>query len=260
MTRVALALAVLLASAPAEATLAPDRLAEVATEAPTNARLPSNLPFVDQAGRAVRSGDEIGRAPTVLLFADYTCAHLCGPGLTLTAGALHDSGLKAERDYRLLVIGIDPKDGPADARAMRDMRLGALPDVRRAATMLSGSADAIRAATSAFGYRYQYDPATDQFAHDAAVFVLTPDGSLSAVLPETAASPAQVRASVEHAAAGEHNGGLIAQAIAVCYGFGAAHGVHGAAIRDLMRIAAVLTVLALSGGMVFLVRRRKMAR
>ena len=50
--------------------------------------------------------------PTVLLFADYSCRHICGPGITLTAGALHDAGLTPGRDYRMIVIGLD-QDGPA---------------------------------------------------------------------------------------------------------------------------------------------------
>ncbi len=69
--------------------------------------------------------------PTVLLFADYSCKHICGPGITLTAGALHDAGLVPGRDYRMVVIGLDG-DGPAVARQLRG-RAPAQPARRGAA-------------------------------------------------------------------------------------------------------------------------------
>jgi protein SCO1/2 len=254
--RLAFILALLGLVGPAHAALTENQLSAARTTPRPGAHLPPGLHFRDQAGRTVRLGQEVGGVPIVLLFADYTCTNLCGPGLTLVAGALHDSGLRPGRDYRLLVIGIDPKDGPEQARAMRDARLAGLPAIRARIVMLSGSADAIRAATDAFGYRYVYDPATDQFAHDAVTFVLAPDGGLSSVLPETAILPGQLRAAIRDAADGGPERGFIARVVAQCYGFGAAHGLYGAAIRDGLRAGAALIVLALGAGILLLARRR----
>jgi protein SCO1/2 len=240
---------------PVHAALTENQLSAARTIPRPGAHLPPDLHFRDQTGRPIRLGQEVGGVPTVLLFADYTCTNLCGPGLTLVAGALHDSGLRPGRDYRLLAIGIDPKDGPKEARAMRDARLAGLPPIRAHIVMLSGSAAAIRAATDAFGYRYVYDAATHQFAHDAAIFVLAPDGGLSSVLPETAILPGQLRAAVRDATDGGPVQGFIARVVAQCYGFGAAHGLYGAAIRDGLRVGAALIVLALGVG-ILLARRR----
>lgn len=254
--RLAFVLALLGLAGPARGALTENQLSTARTTPPSGAHLPSGLHFRDQAGRTVHLGQEAGGVPTVLLFADYTCTNLCGPGLTLVAGALHDSGLRPVHDYRLLAIGIDPKDGPREARAMRDARLAGLPAIRAHIVMLSGSADAIRAATAAFGYRYVYDPATDQFAHDAATFVLAPDGGLAAVLPETAILPGQVRAAIRDAARGGSERGFIARVVAQCYGFGAAHGLYGTAIRNGLRAGAALMVLALAAAILLLARRR----
>ncbi len=254
--RLALLLVLLGLAGPAHAALTENQLGAARTTPRIGAHLPSDLRFHDQAGRPVRLGQEVGGVPTVLLFADYTCTNLCGPGLTLVAGALHDSGLRPGRDYRLLVVGINPKDGPAQARTMRDTRLAGLPAISHQITMLSGSAAAIGAATASFGYRYVYDPATDQFAHDAATFVLAPDGKLTSVLPETAILPGDIRAAVRDAARGSRDDGFIARVVAQCYGFGAAHGLYGAAIRDGLRAGAALIVLALGGGVLLLTRRR----
>lgn len=233
-----------LAAGPASATLTPAQLDQTGVAPPPGARLPGGR-YIDRGGQAVVLTPSA--VPTVLLFADYTCAHLCGPGLTLTAGALRDAGLRTPRDYRLVVIGMDG-DGPAKARAFADTRLGGLDDARRAAHLLTGDAATVAAAEAALGYHAVYDVAADQFAHDAASFVFTPDGRLSRVLPETAATPMMMRGAIASAARGEvalPQPGALQRIVAVCYGVATAHGVYGARIVAILRTLGVLTLAAL---------------
>ena len=70
----------------------------------------------------------------ILIMADYTCRALCGPVLALTAASLERSGLQAGSDYRLVAVGLDPKDTAADARAMKAAQLGADGPLASAAT------------------------------------------------------------------------------------------------------------------------------
>lgn len=245
------------ATAASAASLSPRALEEVAIAPPVDARLPRGLAFVDQSGRAFALAPFA--RPTVLLFADFTCRHICGPGITLTAGALHDSGLRTPRDYRLIAIGMD-QDGPKAARALIADRLRGLDGEARGIRLLTGSPATVAAAEAALGYRAVYDEASDQFAHDAASFVFTPDGRLSRVLPETAASPALIRGAVEAAARGEAttpaDGNALSRIVAVCYGFAAAHGVHGAAIVAILRALGGATLGAIALSLWRLSRRR----
>ena len=256
--RIAFLLVLALAGGGAAASLTPQQLEGVALAPPPGARLPEGLAFVDQLGRPARLSP--GPAPTLLLFADYTCRHLCGPGVTLTAGALHDAGLVAVRDYRLVVVGLD-QDGPDKARAFAADRLRGLPDVAREVRLLTGSPRAVAAAEAAVGYRAVYDAPSDQFAHDAASFVFTPDGRLSRVLPETAGTPALVRGAIEAAARGEAltpaEGSALQRIVTLCYGFAAAHGVHGRAIVATLRLLAVLTVAGIALALWRLSRRAR---
>lgn len=259
MRRLALMLAApLLALASAGAApLSPAQLDTVGVDPPPGARLPGGG-FVDQAGQPfILRAD--GRV-TLLMFADYSCRHLCGPGLVLTAGALHDAGLVPGRDYRLLLIGMD-RDGPARARAFAGEQLHALPVEAAAVRLLTGPAETVAAAEAALGYRAVYDPASDQWAHDAALFLFTPDGRLSRLLPETGASPALMRGAVAAAARGDTIAGssALGRFVAVCYGFAAAHGVHGSAIVATLRVAGVLTVAGIALFVWRLARRRAKA-
>lgn len=253
-----LLLLLLLLAAPARAGLSEADIAAVAAPPPPAGKRLPDLAFVDQDGLRLRWHDVTGDRPTVLLFADYTCRHLCGPGLTITAGALHDAGLVAGRDYRLVTIGLDPRDGPAAARAMRDAHLRMLPAEARAARLLVPDAAGLRAATRALGYRFAYDAQSDQFAHDAAAYVFRGDGGLSTVLSETGTPAPLMRAAIDAAARGTPGPGIVARAVTLCFGLGAVHGRYGAAIVAALRAGAIALMLLAAG--LWLLGRRRRAR
>lgn len=239
---------------PASAVLSSAELANAGVTPPANAALPPGR-FIDQEGRPATIAPT--ETPIILLFADYTCAHLCGPGITLTAGALHDAGLAPGRDYRMIVIGLD-QDGPAAARALIATHLAGLPQEARAIRLLTGNRATAAAAEAGLGYRAIYDPASDQFAHSAATYVFAPSGRLSRVLPETASTADMLRAALADARAGQSvPAGTLQQLVTLCYGFAAAHGVYGGAIVKMLRLIALATI----GGLgLFLWRLSQKAR
>ena len=118
------------------------------------------------------------------------------------------------------MIGIDPRDTPADARRL--LAATAPPAIARSAAVLTGDAASIRSATAALGYGFVQDVANDQFAHDAVVYVFAGDGRMTALLPELGLRPAALRAALarpEPAAPG------FAERVAhLCYGLASAHG------------------------------------
>ena len=157
-----------------------------------------------------------------LIFADFTCRHICGAGLTLAAADLSATGLTAGRDYRLAVIGMDPRDSAADGRHFARAIAGR-PDVARGTVVLRADAATIAAAARALGYGYVYDGANDQFAHDASVYVFAADGRLVTLLPELGLAPATLKAALT-AQEAQPTQGWAARVAHLCYGFAAAHG------------------------------------
>lgn len=239
-----------LAAAPASAALSERDLASAVARPAADARLPSGLAFAAPNGQRETLAQAAAGRPLVLLFADFTCRHVCGPGLTLTAGALHDSGLIAGRDYRLAVVGIDPKDGPAEARAFA-ARIAGLPDVARATTILRGDPATITAATRALGYGFAYDADEDQYAHDASVYVFAADGRLSALLPELGLRPEPLAAAIR--APSPVAPSFTDRVARLCYGLAADHGRYGGAVTTALQALAGLTIAAF---FLFLWRRR----
>jgi len=257
-----LSFALVLVATPAVAALTPADLSRVGSTPSPGAILPAGLDFIDQHDAPYRLAD--GPMPTVLLFADYSCKHICGPGITLTAGALHDAGLAPGRDYRMVVVGLDG-DGPAVARQLAAERLRGLPDEARALALLTGTPATIATAEKALGYHAEYDAAADQFAHDAAIYVFAPNGRLSALLPETEATAPQLAAAVAGAKGAapyvpptsKSDDGLAGRISAICYGLAAAHGIYARPAILALRFGGIAIVAALAGFLVWSLRRQR---
>ena len=247
-----LILASVLAAAPVSGALTERELARAVARPPAGARLPAGLVFRDPRGAPTTLRRATSGLPSVLIFADFTCHHVCGPGLVLTAGALRDAALVAGRDYRLAVIGLDPRDGAGDARRFGE-RIASFPDVARAMTLLLGDDATVTAAAGALGYGHAYDAANDQFAHGAAAYVFARDGELVAVLPQMGLDPAALRTALT--AGTPARDGLVDRVARLCYGFAAAHGRFGRPVLLAMQALSALLLLA-AGAALFLRSRR----
>lgn len=246
------------------ATLAPARAAGIvaaeletveATPAP-NAALPLDLGFIDQSGRALTLRAAIAGLPSVLIFADYTCRTLCGPILEFAIAGLAKSGLKPGVDYRLVVIGIDPKDKPEAAQAMRAAHIDDGSEIGRASAFLTGDDAAIRAVTQAAGLRYSYDAKHDQFAHPAAVYVVNGKGRVQRVLSPLGLDGVDLRLAIVDA--GRGSVGTLADRIhLLCYGYDPARGIYTERITSMLAFAAGLTLVVLFGGICLMTLRER---
>jgi protein SCO1 len=246
MKCVALVLAFTLWPAGAWAGLTEQQIGEVALTPAAGARVPNALVFKDLDGRDITLGDAIAGHPTLLLPADFTCSEICGPALSIAASALSQTGLRAGRDYSLVVVGIDARDGLDAARSFTTGQIGG-PGV----SVLTGSAAAIHSLMQAIGYHFQRDAANDTIAHPAGFVTLTADGRVSRVLSSLALQPADLRLALIEAGEGTI-GGFAGRLALLCYGFDALHGIYTRQIVTLLRIGGGLTVAVLAGALGFM--------
>jgi len=250
--RIILSLLVLLATcAGACAGFSRSQLGAVYANPKPDAQLPLATRFVDENGAPRTLGQALGDKPAVVVFADYTCTTLCGPILAFAAAGLEKTDLVPGRDFRLVVIGIDPKDTLADARAMKSSHIGDGTAVAKATVMLTAKAGAIAAMTEAAGYHYVYDSTIDQFAHPAVAYVVTAKGRISRLLSGLGLNANDLRLALVDAGRGRV--GTFADRIRLlCYCFDPATGIYSAAISRIMLGAGVITVIAIAGSISFL--------
>lgn len=241
--RLVLAVAALTLAAPAKAGLTERDLARVRLEITQGSRTPSSITFRDLQGRPATIDSVLRNRPALLLPVDYTCRTICGPALSIAASSLGKTGLRPGSDYRLIVVGIDPKDGPADEETFLRDRLGE-PEIAAATTVLAGDDRAVGALTAALGYEAVYDAENDQFAHPSAALALTPDGRIARVLSALALDPRDLRLALVEAGEGRI-GGVGDRLTLLCYGFDPINGIYTPAIRRILQGAGVLTVVVL---------------
>lgn len=241
------------AGAPAAANFTAGQLAEIAATPSPNAALPLDLEFRDENGQRLTIKRAIGGVPALVIFADYTCHTLCGPILEFAADGLAKTGLRPGTDYRLVVIGIDPKDGLDTAHAMRSEHIDAGNPVGHAAVFLSGAESEIHAATTAVGLHYAYDPQHDQYAHPAAVYVIDAFGHVRRVLSPIGLDGGDLRLAIVDAGGGAV-GSLADRIHLLCYGYDPARGIYTERITTILGYAAGGTLLVMLAGFLAMMR------
>jgi len=205
--------------------------AGIAYDQHVDARLPTQLAFTDDTGRAVRLADELGTQPVVLVLGYLGCRDLCALTLKGVAESLARSGLVAGRDYRALFVSIDPRDTVAELAKARRERLA--PGERAGWRFLAPQAGSLAPLASAVGFRYRYEPERDAFAHPAGFVVVKPDGTLARYFFGVRFDSDQVRTALEDAARGKP-GTLTDRLLLFCYHFDPATGRYTLAILHIL--------------------------
>lgn len=248
MSAIGLLLAGPAAAAPAPLTDAPPppMLQNVDIDEHLGAQLPLDLSFKDQAGQSVRLADyaNLGR-PILLVLAYYRCPMLCSMVLAGAEQAVRKAGWRPGIDFNAITVSFDPTEGPREAAEKRRGFTHAigLPYADPAWPFLTGPIESIRALTAAVGFRYKYDPDTNQFAHAAAIFVLTPSGTISRYLYGVTFEPRDLRLALVEAAAGRA-GPTLDRVLLRCFRYNPASRRYELFIASWFRIGGLLVLAA----------------
>ncbi|MCA9972297.1 MAG: SCO family protein, partial [Anaerolineales bacterium] len=201
-------------------------------------------------GRPVQLGDYFAAdRPVVLTLGYYECPRLCGLVFKETADALRGlQGLTVGADFTVLSVSIDPGETPAIAAAKKAAHVSQAGPAAAAAAagwhFLTGQQAAIDRLADAVGFRYAYDPASDQFAHPTGLIVLTPDGRIARYIFGIDYPPRDLRLALVDAAAGEI-GSPADQLLLLCYRYDPQTGRYTPLIASAIRWAGLGTVLLL---------------
>ena len=248
MTRLLALLFILLNCGPA---MAFDPFASAGIDERHGAKLPLDLPFTDEIGTSVTLGALDGGKPILLAPVLHKCPNICGVTLSGLADAIAAQGFRPGTDFIVVAFGIDPEEGPADAATSLAELHRAHPKLSAVGVhALTGTAANIRAVTDALGYRYGWDKSIGQYAHIAAVAVLTPDGRLSRWLYGLAPDPTDLKLALTEAGRGQL-GDWRDQLLLLCYHYDPKTGRYGPAIWAALRFAGGATAALLLGLVAF---------
>jgi protein SCO1/2 len=238
----------------------PGPLKEVRYDQRLGERVPLDLPFRDEAGRPVKLGDYLGSRPAVLVLAYYRCPMLCDMVMQAAESGLKPLSLEPGKDFDVIVASIDPADTPERAAMKRRdilQRYGR-PGTESGWHFLTGPQPSITRLADAVGFHYVYDPQLHQFAHAAGIVLLTPEGKVSRYFFGIEYPPRDLRLGLVEASGGQV-GNLVDQVLLYCFHYDPAIGRYSAITLNIMRVAALATVLGLVL-MIVLLRRREAAQ
>lgn len=218
--------------------------------------VPLGQAFTDETGRNVTLREFSGE-PVVLALGYFHCSTLCGVVRGDLVAALNDSRLVGGRDYRLVVLSIDPAETAKDAAAAKagDLAQSSGLDGRDWHYLVGDAASVARSV----GFPYRYDEQLQQFAHPAGLVVLTASGTVSSYLEGVGYSGKSLRSAVEQAAAG-HVADAPSPVLLLCFRYDAATGRYTLAIERLLQLLAGATILGIAGLLIVLHRRRRAQR
>lgn len=227
-----------------------ETLPDVGVDEKLGVRIPLDLNFTDQDGKAVRLGDYFTGGPVILTLNYYACPTLCPlvfRNLSNTISGI--KGLSVAKDYSLVTVSIDPEETLTRARAKAEetwlMVRGVELPARRW-PFLSGDQLAIERLAKTIGYRYTRLEKSN-FAHPSVFIVLTPDGKVARYLYGLEIRPADLKLALTEAAGGKIGGSpFINQVLLYCYHYDPVGKKYGLAAVNIMKITGVVIIVFLA--------------
>lgn len=232
-----------------EANGIPEALKKVGIEQKLGEQLPLDTEFKDEEGKLVRLGDYFKKGrPVIVAFVYFECPMLCNQVLNGLTGSLKGISFNAGTEFEVVAISFDAREFDATEVA-RNKKIGYMERYGRPGTekgwhFLTGKQESIDQVTSAAGFSYEWDAKTNQFAHAAAVIVVTPDGKLSRYHYGIDYAPRDLKFSLMES--GESRVGNAAeQLLLYCYHYDPASGKYGVAILNVIRLGGIATILGM---------------
>jgi len=225
----------------------PPGLEFVGIEQHLNADVPTNLDFRDELGKPVKLSDYFGQGrPVILNLGYYQCPMLCSELLQGLVGSMKALTFDLGKDYDVVTVSFDPRETTEmAAEKKRDiMKRYGRPNTEQGWHFLTGKADQIEALTKAVGFQFQFDPKTEQYAHAAAIVMLTPDHHVSGYFYGVEFSPKDLRFGLVQASQGRI-GNIGDQVLLYCYHYDPRTGKYGAVISNILKLTGLATMLIL---------------
>jgi protein SCO1/2 len=257
----AIALAASLAGAEAADPQLQGILKEVGIDQKLDEQVPSDLTFTDQDGRQVRIGDYFGKTPVILNLVYFECPMLCTQVTNGLVQSMRLLSLSAGSDYTVLTVSFDPRETAGLSMAKRNGYLKAYgrEGADKGWHFLTGDEENIRRLADSVGFRYVWDAKLKQYAHAAAIMLLTPKGRVSKYFYGIEFQARDLRLGIVEATEGKI-GTITDSVLLLCYHYDPQNGRYSMTVMGIMRLAGIATVIAIVGFMSVMLVREWRAR
>jgi protein SCO1 len=227
---------------------------KVGVDEKLGSKVPLDLVFRDESGRARRLGEMI-TGPTIIVPVYYGCSNVCNYLQGDLARVLPSVQRKPGVDYRILSVSMDETETPALADKYKKMYLTSMKVSfpQDGWHFLTGDLASIKALTDSAGYRFQHKG--HDFMHPVASFVVSGDGLIVRYLYGTSFLSKDLTLAIIEAHQGKV-GTTIRKVVGYCFSFDPA----GKSYQfNLLRVSATVVILCCGGFLAYLLAtgRRK---
>lgn len=235
----------------------PAPLQKAKIEQKLDAQLPLDLQFADEHGVRRPLREYMSGRPVVFALVYFECRMLCDMTMNGLLRAVRPlPNLTIGKDFDVMFVSFDAKETPASATKKREEITGAYGRTAPEAGwhFLTGDEASVKKLADTVGFSFQWDPATNQWAHSAALMVLTPEGRISKYFYGVEYSSRDLRLGLVDAS---HNkiGTLADQVMLFCFHYDPIKGKYGMTIMTILRSVSVVMVLGMALFIFFNIRQ-----
>ena len=234
-----------------------ESLSETGVTSNLGAQVDPGLMLTDSSGQKF-SFKELSAGGTSIILAPvyYDCPRLCGLVLSGLVKMLNKMSLKLGKEYKVLTVSIDAEETEtlADKRLKEYHKQLELEEIPQDSwRFLVGEASQIKLLMQTIGFGFKRDG--EEFAHSAALFILTPEGKVSQYFTGIDFSAWDVRLALIDASQGGI-GSAIDHVLLYCFRFDPTAGKYTLAVLSILKVVGGLTLLAMGFLFYYASRRR----
>ncbi len=211
--------------------------------------IPLDIPVITTAGDTVQLATifQTGK-PVLFTLAYYECPMLCSMVLDGVAQSINTLNWESKNRYQVVTISIDSAETPAQAKTKREAYINRAVDtsLKYNWSFFTAPQSTIDTLSRALGFQYYYVEETDEFAHPAVVFILSPEGKISRYLYGLNYEPKDLKFALMEASDGKV-GTTLEQLILFCYHYDATENTYVLFARNIMRLGGIITMILLTG-------------
>jgi protein SCO1/2 len=207
----------------------------------------SEITLRDEAGAPVVLGSLFRPGkPVILSLVYYECPNLCTLVLTGLLNVLKETIWLPGDQFDVITVSINPKEGADLAHAKKQNYLKSLgkPISEMGWRFLTGEEAQVRRLADSVGFGYRWDQESQQYAHSAALFALTPDGVLSRILYGVQFRPQDLKLALVEASRGKV-GSVVDRILLFCYRYDPVTRKYSLVLTRVMQLASAGMILVM---------------
>jgi len=252
MKRIALLLflAVLFSSSHLSAQLnreQPEALQGVGIDEHLGDTIPLSAKFATSSGDSVTIGDLLEEGKPVLLNPlYYDCPMLCGLVIDGVLDLANELAWSPGKDYTIISFSVDPSEDHTLAAEYKSRYIGQLnkSDAQDGWYFLSGKKTEIKKMIDAVGFEVNEIEDTGEFAHAAAIMLLSPEGVITRYLYGIQYDEFNIRSALFEAADGKI-GNTLTKVLMFCYQFDPNSNSYVPFAKNIMKLGGLATLIFL---------------